>query len=460
MKSIIIDKVINKLVITMIEAFVLNVIMYSILPLYFLTLNTRTCIASFYGYIAIVLFIGGLATPIYSFPFSDTLIIPGGTLAFGAFMMSTVMLIVIQNDISTFRNMIRLVITVDALVFIGLSFMSWLLNSGLVINSFNLSPSIFDVSFTVMLIGGFLIISEIMLLWFIFLQASKYFSNLPIVASIFTLAFVFILCIDGVLFPFIAYLFGIIPLSSDIILNNVLGKLVTAACYSLPLLAFYFIYRKNLKKFISYPIKVNELLNISTSQLLETLQRYELRDRQLQIDKQELIKIAENDKLTSLSNRRKFDDTFKKQWFQCEKVSYPLTLVIGDIDFFKQYNDTYGHMQGDECLKEIAQLWGSAFKRSSDLPARIGGEEFAVIVPNSLVSDVLPNLKKFLQTLHERELVHQNSPISSYVTMSIGVASIIPNTTSSMEELFRIADECLYSAKRNGRNQIVDKTIT
>lgn len=442
----------------MIEAFALNIIMYSIFPLYFLTLNSRTCIASFYGYITIVLFIGGLATSIYSFQLSETLIISGGNLAYGAFMMSTVMLIVMQNDINTFKNMIRLVVTVDTFVFLGLSFMSWLLSSGLVIDPHNLPPSIFSVSFTVLLVGGFLILSEILLLLFIFLQVRKYFSNLSIVASIYTLAFILILCIDGVLFPFIAYLFNIIPLSIDIISSNVLGKLVTAACYSPPLLVFYFIYRNKLEKFISTPTKIRDFLG-GSRQLLETLQRYELRDKQLQRDKQELIKLAEHDNLTSLPNRRKFDDTLKKEWFQCQNGLCPLTLVIGDIDFFKQYNDTYGHIQGDECLREVGLLWGASFKRSSDLPARIGGEEFAVIIPNSLAIDVLPNLKKFLRTLHERQLLHENSSVSPYVTMSIGVASIIPDKKFSMDELFRIADQCLYLAKDQGRNQIVDKTI-
>ncbi|WED29271.1 GGDEF domain-containing protein [Vibrio sp. DW001] len=443
----------------MLEALVLNVIVYSVLPLYFLTLNSRVCIASLYGYIAITLFVGGLAGAIYSFPFSESLNISGGNLAYGAFMMSTVMLIIIENDTCTFRNMIRLVLMVDTFVFFGFSFMAWLLGSGLVIDPYNLPPSIFYVSFLVLVIGGVLILGEILLLLFVFQQVRKYFSSLFSVTSIFTLTFILILCADGIFFPLVAFALGLSPVSVNIIFGNILGKLIIAICYSFPLLGFYLIFRQKLSRFISTPLSLNELFGAPRDQLLDTLQRYEIRDKQLQRDKKELTEIAERDRLTSLANRHKFDVMFEKEWYRCQREGQSLTLVIGDIDFFKQYNDTYGHHQGDECLKKVARLWGNIFERSSDLPARIGGEEFAVIVPNSSSEETLFSLQNFLVILQENKIPHSTSSISPYVTMSIGVASIIPNKEFSTNDLFVTADKCLYSAKHAGRNTIIVKSL-
>ena len=441
----------------MLEAFVLNIIVYSVPPLYFLTLNSRARIASFYSYIGITLFVGGLAGAIYSFPFSESLIISGGNLAYGAFMMCTVMLIIIENDICTFRNMIRLVLMVDIFVFFGFSFMAWLLGSGLVIDPYNLPPSIFYVSFRVLIVGGILILGEILLLLFVFQQVRKYFSSLSAIASIYTLTFILILCSDGVLFPLVAFGLGLSPFSINIIFGNVLGKLLIAICYSFPLLGFYLIFRRKFARFIATPLRMNELFGVPRNQLLDTLQRYEIRDQQLQRDKKELTEMAERDQLTSLPNRHKFDVTFETEWHRCQREGQPLTLVIGDIDFFKQYNDTYGHHQGDECLKKVATLWGSMFERSSDLPARIGGEEFAVVVPNSSSDQILSSLQDFLVTLQEKKIPHSTSSISPYITMSIGAASIFPSKESSTNDLFVLADQCLYSAKHKGKNQIVVK---
>lgn len=439
----------------MLEALVLNVIVYSVPPLYFLSLNSRARIASLYGYIAITLFVGGLAGAIYSFPFSESVNISGGNIAYGAFMMCTVMLIIIENDTCTFRNMIRLVLMIDTFVFFGFSFMAWLLGSGLVIDPFNLPPSIFYVSFWVLIIGGVLILGEILLLLFVFQQVRKHFSSLFSVTSIFTLTFILILCADGIFFPLAAFALGLSPLSVNIIFGNILGKLLIAICYSFPLLVFYLIFRQKLSRFIATPLNINELFGAPRDQLLDSLQRYEIRDQQLQRDKKELTEIAERDRLTSLPNRHKFDVTFEKEWYRCQQGGQPLTLVIGDIDFFKQYNDTYGHHQGDECLKKVATLWGNMFERSSDLPARIGGEEFAVVVPNSSSDQILSSLQNFLVILQEKKIPHSTSSISPYITMSIGAASVFPSKESSTNDLFVLADQCLYSAKHKGRNQIV-----
>lgn len=433
--------------------FLLNVTLYSAFPLYFTTINTRFRTVAFYIYISVILVLGGLAGAVYSFPLTETLNISGGNLAYGAFMMSTVMLIIIERDIKTFRNMIRLVVIVDFFVFLGFNFLAWLMEAEYVLNPLEIPASIFRISLWVLILGGVLILGEILILLFVFLQVRKLTSNLPALALIYTLAFVLILCLDGALFPLLA--FGLNPELVNIIFGNVSGKMIMASCYSIPMLGFYLIFRRNFTRFLDTPLTLNELLKVPRRKLLETLYHYEIRDQQLQREKQALIEIADRDGLTDLSNRRKFQQVFELEWSRCQQNQYFLTLVIGDIDFFKQYNDFYGHPQGDICLKTIASLWGDIFKRPSDLAARIGGEEFAIILPNTDLEKVLTKLQHFLSMLKEQPIPHRASTIASHVTMSIGVADCVPQQGSSWQELFAIADQRLYVAKCNGRNRIV-----
>lgn len=444
----------------MIEALILNILAYSIFPLYFVMLNLRNCIVSFYVYIGIILFIGGLATSIYAIPLSDSITIYGGNIVYGAFMMSTVMLIIIENSIDTFKNIFKLVVTVDVFVFISLSFVSWLLTTGNVVNVHDVSTSIFDVSFMVLLVGGFLILSEILLLLFIYLKIGKHSTNLSVIIPLYTLSFILILCLDGLLFPLTASLFNLMPLSFDFIVSNVKGKFILSMLYSLPLLTFYLVYRKRVEQFIASSKQMHQFFGMSRSHLIERLRNYESQYTQLQVDKKELTEIAEHDQLTSLANRRKFDETLLREWHKCRIWVSPLTLVIGDIDFFKQYNDNYGHMQGDKCLKQVANLWGSSFSTRSHCSARIGGEEFAILIPNSSVEHVLLEIELLMSSLAEQKIPHQTSQVSQYVTMSIGVASIVPSNQSSFEALFNIADQCLYSAKENGRDQVSFRNVS
>ena len=131
--------------------------------------------------------------------------------------------------------------------------------------------------------------------------------------------------------------------------------------------------------------------------------------------------------------------------------------MIGDVDYFKQYNDLYGHQQGDECLKKIAALWKDICKRPSDLAARIGGEEFAIIVPDMQPDKIVNNLQDFMAILHKQPIPHSTSPVAPHVTMSIGVAGIIPHKDTSSKALFALADRRLYAAKKKGRNCLVAK---
>jgi diguanylate cyclase (GGDEF)-like protein len=126
-----------------------------------------------------------------------------------------------------------------------------------------------------------------------------------------------------------------------------------------------------------------------------------------------------------------------------------------DVDFFKAYNDTYGHRAGDFCLQQIAQILRENVKRPADLVARYGGEEFAVILPNTHLKGAVKVAEDIRNSLHNLEIEYSNSPVSNQVTLSLGVASLIPNHYLSEDFLIGEADRALYEAKKSGRDRVV-----
>jgi len=435
------------------SAFLLNVAIYSIFPLLLTTIKPKSRTILFYVYISAVLVLGSVLGSIFSFKLSENIVISGGTIAFGAFMMSITMLIIIERNVSVINNVLKLVLLVNTLTYLSFKLYSLLLDSDVVINHLNISIDIFQTSFSMLLIGGGLILLELLILLFLFIQIRKVIFNISFLAIIYTAAFIVILCIDGLLFPLIAI--GFEEDISNIILYNVTGKLILALSYSFPMLIFYWVFKRHLVRFIKSPIELKNLMTAPRKKLLEELHRYEMQDQQLRQKNLELLELSNQDSLTLLPNRRKFDDALNIEWKRCERSKKPLTLVIGDLDFFKQYNDQYGHQNGDHCLRTIAALWGKCFSRPADLAARIGGEEFAMILPETLASQSVDELNLFMQRLKSENIPHIKSTVSDFVTMSIGVASAIPNKDSSANELLDLADKNLYQAKQQGKNRII-----
>lgn len=167
-----------------------------------------------------------------------------------------------------------------------------------------------------------------------------------------------------------------------------------------------------------------------------------------------LSKLATIDGLTGIYNRLFFNDKIMEEWQRCRRENQPLSLILIDVDYFKPYNDTYGHIEGDKCLIKIAQTMDNIVKRSSDLLARYGGEEFAIILPNTPIKGAINIAEKIRQEILDLKIPHQGSKINEFVTLSLGVASVIPSDESSIEILLKLADDALYEAKTNGRNQI------
>jgi diguanylate cyclase (GGDEF)-like protein len=164
---------------------------------------------------------------------------------------------------------------------------------------------------------------------------------------------------------------------------------------------------------------------------------------------------AIRDGLTGLLNRRRFDENLGKEWNRSYREQKSLSLVMADIDDFKAYNDTYGHQEGDECLRLVAQACGSAALRPGDLPFRYGGEEFALILSETDAEGAVLVAERIRVAIENLNIEHSGNPREGKVTASFGVATADSNNRMSKEELLRSADEALYRAKQAGRNRVV-----
>ena len=169
---------------------------------------------------------------------------------------------------------------------------------------------------------------------------------------------------------------------------------------------------------------------------------------------QELQQLVLIDELTGIANRRGFDQYLAQEWRRLAREQLPISLVLCDIDYFKAYNDTYGHQAGDDCLKQVAQVIYSTLKRPADLAARYGGEEFIAILPNTNQIGATYLAEEMLQVLRALQIPHRDSAVSEYVTLSCGVATAIPTPHSSLQALIAQADNKLYQAKQ-GRDRVV-----
>ena len=161
------------------------------------------------------------------------------------------------------------------------------------------------------------------------------------------------------------------------------------------------------------------------------------------------------DGLTGIANRRYFDETLVLEWRRCAREMKPISLILIDIDFFKRFNDFYGHQGGDACLKRVATCIKAGFTRSHDLAARYGGEEFVCILPDTPLEGAEAKARTLLQTVQALDIAHQKSTIEcGVVTISLGVASIIPRAGSEASDLILNADRMLYLAKAAGRANV------
>lgn len=169
----------------------------------------------------------------------------------------------------------------------------------------------------------------------------------------------------------------------------------------------------------------------------------------------ELDRLARTDALTGLSNWRCLGERVDTELTRARHQHTALAMIMIDIDFFKKYNDTHGHAMGDDCLRSVAQILRRVFTRSGELPARLGGEEFAVLLPGADTEQARTAAERLRQALAEQQLSHGASSVSPFVTLSIGVAQLDAELMDDFDLLLKSADQALYRAKSQGRDRVV-----
>ncbi len=198
----------------------------------------------------------------------------------------------------------------------------------------------------------------------------------------------------------------------------------------------------------------NSRLYAEAAQYAQTLEQKVIeRTAALEQANQKLHRLATLDSLTHLANRRSFDEYLEQQWQQQGQAQQPLTVILCDVDYFKRYNDHYGHQAGDHCLQEIARAMERVVKRPNDLVARYGGEEFVIVLPSTPQDVAIAIAKALGQELKRLALPHEKSEVATHVSLSQGICCLIPSDRIPPEKIVAQADEALYRAKAEGRNR-------
>ena len=199
-------------------------------------------------------------------------------------------------------------------------------------------------------------------------------------------------------------------------------------------------------------------LQIDKDELIQNLKHT---NQNLEVANDKVLALSNTDELTQLSNRRQLDVILAKEWGRAVRSQLPIAFIMFDLDFFKDYNDTFGHQQGDECLKKISAVLRQTFKRPGDCIARYGGEEFAAILPDTTLEGAAKMASHVLGEILALRMPAANTKASAFVTMSAGVACMVPFQDDEMVHLVSKADSALYRAKQAGRNRLeMDETTS
>lgn len=208
--------------------------------------------------------------------------------------------------------------------------------------------------------------------------------------------------------------------------------------------------------YISKPIKKYELRARvkSVLRLINERNRRIEKEKELEKANKKLLELSITDGLTQIFNRRFFNSAYEKEWKTSIRNKNPLSIVMCDIDYFKNYNDFYGHQSGDFVLINVTKAIKNILNRPSDVVARYGGEEFIILLPNTQLNGAIEVAKRVQRAVADLSIKHEQSKAAKYITLSLGVSSMTPVIKDNSESLIKEADDALYLAKKNGRNQV------
>ncbi|OCR02228.1 diguanylate cyclase response regulator [Oscillatoriales cyanobacterium USR001] len=199
--------------------------------------------------------------------------------------------------------------------------------------------------------------------------------------------------------------------------------------------------------------RLQKQLKEQNNLLIEEIEKRREAEQALRTANEKLQHLASSDKLTGISNRRHLDEYLHREWLRGIQEQTCLSLIMCDIDYFKAYNDAYGHQAGDVCLQQIAQAIKSALKYPGDLVARYGGEEFVAILPNTSLEGAIKVAQNIQLEVQKLKIIHAQYPSSDLITLSLGISSKMPSLETSPESLIKDADTALYQAKKEGRDR-------
>ncbi|MCF7201368.1 sensor domain-containing diguanylate cyclase [Pseudomonas oligotrophica] len=188
--------------------------------------------------------------------------------------------------------------------------------------------------------------------------------------------------------------------------------------------------------------------------MFDISERKQTEQKLLQLQKQ-LEELSYQDGLTGVANRRMFDNRLQMEWSNAQRNSLPLSLILLDIDYFKQYNDHYGHVRGEDCLKSVGQALSGAAVRPRDLLARYGGEEFVLLLPETDAQAAAQVAERCRQLIRGQNIQHAHSQVAPLLTISLGVGTLVPGPFDQPEAFLERVDSLLYKAKHQGRDQAV-----
>lgn len=221
------------------------------------------------------------------------------------------------------------------------------------------------------------------------------------------------------------------------------------------ILAYIFFFTVSCVTILKYRRAMEQLIvNVDQQRgmLEDSYMKLEEKSRELMIVNKQLESMANSDALTGISNRRHMDAHLNKEWLRAIRKQSCISFIILDIDCFKQYNDLYGHMQGDECLKQVAKKLNEQVNRSSDLVARYGGEEFAIILCDTENTKLVAEGCR--QAIEQLKIPHESSEVGNFISVSIGLFTCIPKNGSTPDFIFDRSDKALYKAKTSGKNKV------
>lgn len=209
---------------------------------------------------------------------------------------------------------------------------------------------------------------------------------------------------------------------------------------------------------VSNQLQINRLkleLKAKNARLEQELLKRQSIEQELLNLNQQLSKLAALDGLTQIANRRVFDECLTREWQRGQREKATLSLILCDVDYFKLYNDSFGHQAGDLCLKKVAQAILNTVNRPADLVARYGGEEFAIILPQTPAKNALQVAETIRLQVKQLYLSHPESLVGDYISLSLGVTCIVPQAKYTKKQLLIAADKALYQAKKQGRDRAI-----